>query len=258
MAEFWKGDSPRNEVRKDSCFYPACQGKCGPILNYMLQGLRVEMNPRIGVKSFKIERLYEDADIVVINKPSGLLSVPGKVNADSVYTQLKENQETIYMVHRLDQDTSGLMVVAKSQEAYSCLQRQFVEHKVKKRYVALLQNLISERIPQKGVIRLPLSSDYMNRPMQKVDIITGKPAVTQYEVIGNDGAGHTRILLYPQTGRTHQLRIHCAHKTGLDDPILGDSLYGTHNSRLFLHAEWLSFFHPKTLQYMSFERKANF
>ena len=260
MAEFWKGESPKKEIRKDSYFYPACQGKCGPILNYMLQGLKIEKNPRVNIKPLKIEIIYEDADIVVINKPSGLLSVPGKVNVDSVYSQLKEKKggKDIFMVHRLDQDTSGLMVVAMTQEAYLGLQRQFVEHKVKKKYVALLQNIIPERIPKKGIIQLPLSPDYMNRPMQKVDIANGKIAVTQYEVVGDDGAGHSRIWLYPKTGRTHQLRVHCSHKDGLDNPILGDPLYGFRNRRLFLHAELLSFLHPKTLQQMSFEWKARF
>ena len=252
VAEFWVGESPQGEVRRDGCFYGACKSKCEPILGFMLQGLDVEENAlEKGGEIDSLEVVYEDDAIIVVNKPSGILSVPGVVGGTSVQQWLREeylHSNELFVAHRLDMATSGLLVAAKSMEAYKELQRQFAGREVKKEYMAILDG-----IPQRneGVIELPLAADYENRPRQKVDYAAGKPAVTRYKVIGTVERGGRQcavVCFEPLTGRTHQLRVHAAHKEGLDCPIVGDALYGTAARRLMLHASRISFLHPLTGQ----------
>lgn len=251
IVEFWQGASPIGEIRHHDHYYPACRSKCLPILRYMLQGIDVQPNPLEEQTSMQLETIYEDDSIVVVNKPSGMLSVPGKSVRESVYTILRRRYPAAdgpMIVHRLDMATSGLMVVALSEWAYHALQRQFQQREVHKRYVATLERDISGEVPSQGVIRLPLRADIMDRPRQVVDEERGKEAETSYELLGVDGDGHTVVVLTPHTGRTHQLRVHCAHQKGLNCPILGDALYGRPADRLHLHARSLTFVHPKTKQ----------
>lgn len=251
IVEFWQGASPIGEIRHHDNYYPACRSKCLPILRYMLQGIDVQPNPLEEQTSMQLETIYEDDSIVVVNKPSGMLSVPGKSARESVYTILRRRYPAAdgpMIVHRLDMATSGLMVVALSEWAYHALQRQFQQREVHKRYVATLERDISGEVPSQGVIRLPLRADIMDRPRQVVDEEHGKVAETSYELLGVDGDGHTVVVLTPHTGRTHQLRVHCAHQKGLNCPILGDVLYGRPADRLHLHARSLTFVHPKTKQ----------
>ena len=238
MAEFWWGQSTKEELRQHGNYYPACRGKCKPILTWMLEGLNVDDNPEtLGFPHHDIETVYEDDAIVVINKPSGMLSVPGRVDDYSVETVMQQRYPGSFVAHRLDMGTSGLLIVAKDVEAYHSLQQQFIRHEVKKKYVALL-----ERPTQgAGMISLPLRPDPMNRPRQVVDMEHGKRAVTRYKMISD-----RLVALWPETGRTHQLRIHCAHPDGLGCPIKGDELYGTKADRLYLHAEQIDFTHPVT------------
>ena len=254
IAEFWMGASPMGEIRHEGCFYPACRSKCLPILQFMLQGLEVESNPLEEPCQMDLAIVYEDSHLVVVNKPSGMLSVPGKSNRESVYSILRARYpeaEGPMLVHRLDMATSGLMVAAKSEWAYHALQKQFERRLVKKKYVALLDGDISGTVPERGTIRLPIRPDINNRPHQIVDEKYGKEAVTDYQILGTDN-GHTRIALYPHTGRTHQLRVHCAHPSGLGTSIVGDALYGRPADRLYLHAERLTFTHPATGEEMTF------
>ena len=248
IAEFWVGESPTGEVRRDGCFYGACKSKCEPILEYMLQGLDVEENAlEKGGDISNINIIYEDDHIVVVDKPSGVLSVPGIMGGTSVQQWLRDEYlhcNELFVVHRLDMATSGLLVAAKSMEVYKLLQQQFSGREVEKQYTAIL-----EGVPQRseGVIELPLASDYDNRPRQKVDFVHGKPAVTRFKVIGTVVRGGVEcavVCFEPITGRTHQLRVHAAHKDGLDCPIVGDALYGTVGERLMLHASRISFVHP--------------
>ena len=251
IVEFWQGASPIGEIRHHDHYYPACRSKCLPILRYMLQGIDVQPNPLEEQTSMQLETIYEDDSIVVVNKPSGMLSVPGKSARESVYTILRRRYPAAdgpMIVHRLDMATSGLMVVALSEWAYHALQRQFQQREVHKRYVATLERDISGEVPSHGVIRLPLRADIMDRPRQVMDEEHGKVAETSYELLGVDGDGHTVVALTPHTGRTHQLRVHCAHQKGLNCPILGDALYGRPADRLHLHARSLTFVHPKTKQ----------
>lgn len=259
MAEFWMGASPRGEVRHDGQFYPACRGKCMPILSWMLQGLDVDPDPQLAATAItSLTRVYEDSDVVVVGKPSGLLTVPGRSDRPSVESLLRSEgvfYEGPIIVHRLDQDTSGLLVVARNEEAYHQLQQQFIRRQIKKRYVALLEGIVE---CQKGTISLPLRPNPLDRPRQVVDHEHGKTAVTDYEVIGIED-GRTRIALTPLTGRTHQLRLHCAHQEGLATPIVGDALYGIPSpTRLCLHAEQLSFAHPTTQQPLTFSLPPDF
>ena len=248
VAEFWVGESPSGEVRRDGCFYGACKSKCEPILGFMLQGLGVEENAlEKGGDISNISIVYEDDNIVVVDKPSGVLSVPGIMGGTSVQQWLRDeylHSNELFVVHRLDMATSGLLVAAKSMDAYKELQRQFAGREVKKQYTAILDGM-----PQKseGVIELPLAADYDNRPRQKVDYLNGKPAITRYKIIGaveRNGRQCAVVCFEPITGRTHQLRVHAAHKEGLDCPIVGDALYGTVGERLMLHASRISFVHP--------------
>lgn len=261
MAEFWWGASPTGEIRHHGQYYPACTGKCRPILQFMLQGLEVEPdNVAEDQGALQPTVVYEDTSIVVLSKPAGLLSVPGKHTTHSVRQFLAArypHAEGPLIVHRLDMDTSGLMVAALTLQAYHHLQRQFAAHTVQKQYVALLDGTLPEGTPCEGLIRLPLAPDFDDRPRQRVDFTHGKEAVTRYKVAALQ-AHTTRLLLWPQTGRTHQLRVHCAHTQGLGTPILGDPLYGRRFTRLFLHAEEISFHHPVTDRRMVFRENADF
>lgn len=254
MAMFWWGKSPKNEVRHHLAFYPACNNKCKPILLWMLQGVDVDSNPLDSEADderlvAEIKYLYEDDCICVISKPSGLLSVPGKSRRRSVMSEMRRRYPDTcspLIVHRLDMDTSGLMVIAKTMDAYHHLQRQFATHQIKKRYVAVLE-LPVHSIDKEGRIELPLRPDLDNRPRQVVDFEHGRQTVTLYKMVDD-----RRIWLYPQTGRTHQLRVHCAHRLGLGVPILGDNLYGTKKAqRLMLHAEEIAFTHPSSGRLMT-------
>jgi len=317
VAEFWWGESPKREIRHHFQFYPACNGKCKPILSWQLahplpslregdlatsevdknslpkQGGLGWASPRPigrgkGEGLFYVQTLYVDNQIAVVVKPEGLLSVPGNTGEISLYDIMRQRfpkATGLMMVHRLDQATSGVMVVAKTEFAYKQLQRQFENREVKKRYVAMVQKPKPTRpspcppfregaitygadknsLPKQGgqgwvsqgLISLPLAPDYLDRPRQVVDYEEGKPAVTEYEFIGQEGP-YYRVLLTPHTGRTHQLRVHCAHRDGLGMPIVGDDLYGFHSDRLYLHAEYLSFTHPLTGEKMEFEKAPDF
>ena len=277
MAEFWWGDSPKNEIRHHGYYYPSCKGKCEPILQHMLQGLEVDENPLLDNvhKDTRLEIVFEDEWLLVINKPAGMLSVPGKTeDMDSVYHRLKEKYPDAtgpMIVHRLDMATSGLLLVAKTKEAHRHLQAQFENRSIKKRYIALLDGVIAETeraatqttetpqkteiphtigVPEKtvapektGRISLPLCLNPLDRPRQMVSEEYGKEAVTEYQIIAKSEK-YTRIAFYPLTGRTHQLRVHAAHPKGLNCPILGDELYGKKADRLYLHAEYIEFRHP--------------
>lgn len=259
MAEFWQGPAPKSEIRRSGHFYPACQGKCKPLLAYMLQGLDVDPDPlsipRTSAPADWV--VYEDDCLLVVNKPAGLLSVPGRGNLPSVVSILKARHPGYdpMPVHRLDMATSGLLVVAKTKEACRHMQRQFENREVKKRYVAVVDGIVAGA--PTGTISLPLIRDELDRPRQKVDYASGKPSVTAYEVL-DTGAGKTRLALYPKTGRTHQLRMHCAHPGGLGCPITGDELYGRRADRLYLHAEAIELTHPLTGRPLRLESKPDF
>lgn len=263
MAEFWQGRSPRGEVRHDGHFYPSCNSKCKPILLHMMQGLDVEPNPLTEICPPEPRILWEDDDLVVIDKPCGMLSVDGKSGVRSVEEWARERygaSDSPMIVHRLDQSTSGILVVAKNKSAHYALQEQFIRRTVEKRYVALLEGEVAER---RGVIDLPMRLDYDNRPRQMV-APDGKRAITEYEVLGIE-AGNTRILFRPITGRTHQLRLHAAHADGLNAPIVGDDIYGRalhadcHDGhRLCLHACSLAFNHPISGERIAIECEADF
>ena len=296
IAEFWWGESPKREIRHHFQFYPACNGKCKPILSWQLGhplpsrregGSPPQPSRREGAGVY-VQTLFVDDQIAVVVKPEGLLSVPGNTGEISLYDIMRQrfpNATGPMMVHRLDQATSGIIVVAKTEFAYKQLQRQFEQREVKKRYVAMVQptlnpsrregentseadknslnregrggSLPPPRGSQRGVISLPLAPDYLDRPRQVVDYEEGKPAVTDYEFIDQEGP-YYRVLLTPHTGRTHQLRVHCAHQDGLGMPIVGDDLYGFHSDRLYLHAKYLSFTHPLTGEKMEFEKAPDF
>ena len=294
IAEFWQGQSPRMEIRHHGQYYPACRGKCKPILEWMLQmneELRMKneecatasINEESGTEAHSSRLILHSSfpTFLVIDKPSGLLSVPGLTGEPSVESLLRRQYKEVYMVHRLDQDTSGLMVVALTKEAYHHLQRQFIARTIYKKYIALIaspypsQEAKQEFSPSGrpgGVIRLPLRPDPLDRPRQMVDFEHGKEAITDYEVLDISqmppvfrqvpllpGYRYALVALTPHTGRTHQLRMHCAHPLGLGCPIVGDRLYGTaplvsdmSRQRLCLHAAELSFLHPETGERVTF------
>jgi tRNA pseudouridine32 synthase/23S rRNA pseudouridine746 synthase len=273
LAEFWWGPPPTAcdsaPIRRHGNFYPCCRGKCQPILTHMLQGLSVQQNPLEEATArmngsddddddalAKLEIVYEDQYVVVINKPAEVLSVPGRTVQQSVLTEMKRRYPDAtgpLLCHRLDLSTSGLLVVAKTKEAHKDISNQFIERTIKKRYECLLEGTLSDDIPQNGRIDLPLSPDYIHRPMQMVDFQNGKPATTYYEILGVEEAStpstaetpkRTRAYLYPVTGRTHQLRVHTAHPKGLNLPMVGDDIYGRRDERLCLHAGYLEMRHP--------------
>ncbi len=265
MAMFWWGESPKEEIRHHLQFYPACNGKCKPILHWMLPASTFEPEA-INLSIYdKVETLYEDREIAVIHKPEGLLSVPGKDAAQpSVYALMRRKYPEAtgpLIVHRLDMATSGLMIIAKTEFAYHRLQKEFLNHRVQKKYIAIIseKEISGKEIPEKGIISLPLLPDYLNRPRQIVNHEQGKEAITEYEILERIDGSHLRIALYPKTGRTHQLRVHCAHQEGLNAPILGDPLYGNEKAaRLHLHAEEITFEHPLTGKKITIKRKADF
>jgi tRNA pseudouridine32 synthase/23S rRNA pseudouridine746 synthase len=253
MGEFWWGISPNSAIRKHKNFYPACQGRCKPILNHMLDGIAMDENLLIQEisKDKTLATIYEDDVMLVIHKPAEFLSVPGKEITDAVYTRIKEkypNATGPLIVHRLDMSTSGILLLTKTKEANKHLQNQFIKRTIQKRYVALLDGDLTE---DKGKITLPLRVDLDDRPKQLVCFEHGKNAETRWEVIQREN-GKTRVYFYPITGRTHQLRVHAAHKNGLNAPIIGDDLYGKKQDRLHLHAEFIAFIHPTTNEKMSF------
>ena len=317
MAMFWWGESPKEEIRHHLHFYPACNGKCKPILHWMLPADVFEQTSADAYIYNKVEILYEDQELAVIHKPEGMLSVPGKdAQQPSIYSWARKQFPEAtgpLIVHRLDMATSGLMVIAKTEFAYHRLQEQFTNHQVQKRYVAIIcckDKEIAQRIKNaakkasqeasngntkettedtsrnRGLISIPLMPDYLDRPRQIVNHEQGREAITKYEVLGNEEHGSEerrvkseesnstanheaqssnlkvqciRLALYPKTGRTHQLRVHCAHREGLDAPILGDPLYGNVKAdRLYLHAEAITFKHPLTGKEIHIERKADF
>lgn len=319
MAEFWWGDSPKNEIRHHGYYYPSCKGKCEPILQHMLQGLEVDENPLLNLvhEEEELEIVFEDEWLLVINKPARMLSVPGKAeDRDSVYHRLKKKYPEAtgpMIVHRLDMATSGLLLVAKTKEVHQDLQAQFANRSIKKRYVAVLDGAIikteketkpiaekailiaketvstkktakAERTGNTGRIELPLCLNPLDRPRQMVSSEHGKEAITEYQIISeseritsesentfnesnridesersiNESRKYTRIVFYPLTGRTHQLRVHAAHPEGLGCPILGDELYGKKADRLYLHAEYIEFRHPIYGNILCIQKEADF
>lgn len=271
MAMFWWGESPKEEIRHHLHFYPACNGKCKPILQWMLPASTFEP-AAVDLSLYnKVETLYEDREIAVIHKPEGLLSVPGKDAAQpSVYALMRRKYPEAtgpLIVHRLDMATSGLMIIAKTEFAYHRLQKEFLNHRVQKKYVAIVcgkdkescNRILKEAEGGRGYISLPLIADFLDRPRQMVNREQGKEAITEYEVLERIDDTHLRLALYPKTGRTHQLRVHCAHQEGLNAPIIGDPLYGNEPAtRLHLHAEEITFEHPMTGKKMTVTRKADF
>lgn len=279
MAEFWWGQAPNSEIRQHKNFYGACSGKCQPILVHMLDGMAIDDNPLLvnPAEGKALEILYQDDDIVVVNKPSEFLSVPGKNIEDSVYLRIKQQfpkATGTYIVHRLDMSTSGVMVLALTKRAQKNIQQQFVNRTIKKRYVAILEGKVESDLGKildehRGEVNLPLRGDLEDRPRQLVCFKQGKNAKTQWEVIEVID-GRAKLYLYPETGRTHQLRVHCAHPQGLNMPILGDDLYGRSHyfrankmadkkaKRLYLHAEKLTLNHPITKEEMTFQIDADF
>lgn len=260
MAEFWWGQSPNSEVRQHKQFYPSCKSKCEPILmGHMLQDLEMEENPFImnHAEGKDIEIVYEDEVMLVINKPTEFLSVPGKTISDSVYARIAAKYPDAtgpLIVHRLDMSTSGIMLIAKNEETAVQLQSQFIKRTIKKRYVALLDGLLERKY---GYIDLPLRVDLDDRPRQLVCYEHGKPAQTKWKTLEIKD-GKTKVYFYPITGRTHQLRVHASHNLGLQTPIVGDDLYGSKADRLHLHAEYIQFEHPVTKEIMEISVEAEF
>ena len=304
MAEFWWGESPASEIRHHLHYYPACRSKCLPILTHMLKGLDVAPNPLAQKRHTAEPRvLYADEYIMVVDKPAGMLSVPGKAESvrsefsDSANISVEEyfannsklkiqNSKFLKAAHRLDMNTSGLLVLARTEEAYVELQRQFASRETVKRYEAVLSGVPTQNSKLKTqnssaqpsgcleAISLPLIADINDRPRQRVDMEHGKPALTLYNIVevravdANTAVayttkkvdkGRTLVHLYPKTGRTHQLRVHCAHPLGLACPILGDPLYGIERAdRMYLHAAELTFRHPVTGETMHFLSPSGF
>ncbi|QSQ23489.1 RluA family pseudouridine synthase [Pyxidicoccus parkwayensis] len=262
LAEFWWGAPPPSGGRVSGAFYAACRDKCGPLLPFMLEGLSVAP-PRAfappAPTSEGLSILFEDEWLVVVDKPHDLLSVPGREASltDSVLTRLRARYPHAtgpLLVHRLDLDTSGLLVAALDARTHATLQRQFLHREVHKRYVAWVQGLVKG---ERGTIDFPMRVDLDDRPRQIHDPVHGKRAVTEWQVLERRGE-RTRVAFFPHTGRTHQLRVHAAHPLGLGAPIVGDRLYGHPGERLFLHAEALTFLHPGTGERVSFELPAPF
>ncbi len=245
VGEFWHGAPPKGELRRDGEFYGACRGRCYPILNFVLQGIELMASTATAPLSEGLRVLYDDEHLVVVDKPAGMLSVAGRSVGCSVESEVRRLYPAAsgaMMVHRLDQDTSGVMVVAKSGVVHKALQEQFARRTMRKRYVAIVDGVVES---PEGEIRLPLSPNFADRPRQMVDYVSGKSAHTTFELLSVDrGEGRSRLALWPHTGRTHQLRVHLAHIDGLSAPIVGDRLYGRVGDRLLLHSESLEFDHP--------------
>ncbi|QYX65741.1 RNA pseudouridine synthase [Shewanella putrefaciens] len=266
IAEFWWGAPPKSEIRQHKQFYPACLRKCQPILGHMLEGLAIDDNPLLTnpAEGKTLSILYQDEAMAIVNKPAEFLSVPGKEIEDSVYSRIRQtfpHATGPLIVHRLDMSTSGLMVIALTKDAHKQLQKQFIQRTVTKRYVALLAGIptVMANTQATGNISLPLRGDLDDRPRQLVCHEFGKAAETHWELSQLDEmARTTRVYLYPKTGRTHQLRVHCAHSEGLNTPIVGDDLYGTRANRLHLHADLLMLLHPVTRKQMRFQVDPDF
>ncbi|MBH0059681.1 RNA pseudouridine synthase [Pseudoalteromonas sp. NZS71] len=259
MAEFWWGAAPKSAIRQHKNYYPSCYSKCQPILGHMLKGLDVEDNPLLinPAQGKDLSIVYKDDDLLVVNKPAEFLSVPGVNIEDSVYMRIKTQFPEAsgpLIVHRLDMSTSGLLMIALNKRVHKALQKQFIERTIDKRYVALVSGNVAE---DSGVIDLPLVLDFDDKPRQMVCYKHGKPSLTTWQVLERNN-DITRLQLYPKTGRTHQLRVHCAHSLGLNMPIIGDTHYGQKADRLHLHAEYLAFTHPITLKRLEFEVAADF
>ena len=262
LAEFWIGATPKNELRREGQFYAPCSGRCVPILRFMMQGLDLERTVKENDAEAlcrQVEIIYEDESLVVVNKPAGLLSVPGKTEEFSLSAYLKALNSYHYLMpaHRLDQDTSGLIVLAKTEEVYKTLQAYFQRRDILKRYEALIKGQGAEGalLTEEGEIRLPLLPNPYDRPRQMVSLDHGKPAITRYKIRERRADGSFFVDFYPQTGRTHQLRVHAAHPDGLNAPIIGDRLYGNgseESNRLMLHAAEIRFVHPVTKKEMHF------
>jgi tRNA pseudouridine32 synthase/23S rRNA pseudouridine746 synthase len=259
MAEFWWGQSPKSEIRRHKYYYPSCSGKCQPILSHMLDGIEMDENPLLTnpAEGKQLEIVYQDDAIAVVNKPAEFLSVPGKNIEDSVYSRMKvmfPDATGSLIVHRLDMSTSGLMVLALNHRAHKQLQKQFISRSIEKRYVALIDGRPESA---EGMIELPLRGDPDDRPRQLVCLQHGKPAETRWELCEYRET-QSKVYLYPKTGRTHQLRVHCAHVDGLNLPIVGDDLYGKKSHRLYLHADSLTIRHPISHEVMRFQVDPNF
>jgi len=259
MAEFWWGASPKSAIRQHKNFYAACKGKCQPILGHMLAGMELDEDPLLinPAEGKTLDTVYQDEVMLVINKPAEFLSVPGKNIQDSVYQRIKQAYPDAtgpLIVHRLDMSTSGLMVIALNKEAHKNLQKQFIMRTVQKRYIALLEGDLKG---DSGTIDLPIRVDLDDRPRQLVCYEHGKAAKTNWQVIERKD-NRTKVYFQPITGRTHQLRVHSAHITGLNTPIVGDDLYGKKAQRLHLHAETLQITHPMTKKLMKFQINADF
>ena len=258
LGEFWWGNAPDKEIRQHAYFYPSCASRCRPILGHMLQGLEVEENPLLTYGQDKpMPVVYEDEDLVVVNKPAGLLSVPGVEIEDSALTRIKNrypNATGAILLHRLDMSTSGLLMFTLNPKANKRMQRQFIKRQVQKTYIADISGLVAE---EQGVIRIPLAPDYYDLPRQMVCHKTGKASETHWSVLQRFKSS-TRLALKPITGRTHQLRVHCAHPEGLGLSIIGDELYGIIGQRLHLHAHQLEFTHPTTKEIIRIEAPIDF
>ncbi|HEU0030649.1 MAG TPA: RluA family pseudouridine synthase [Kofleriaceae bacterium] len=255
LAEIWWGASPATGGRHHGRCYPACRGKCGPVLGFMLQGLAVERAPVFATAhDTELRVVHEDPWLVVVDKPAGMLSVPGRdaALADSVQSRLRARDGDVRLVHRLDLDTSGLLVAAKDAASHAVLQAQFARREVGKRYVAWVDGAVTG---DHGTIELALRVDLDDRPRQIHDPVHGKPAITEWRVLARTPT-RTKLALCPRTGRTHQLRVHTA--LGLGAPIVGDRLYGHAAERLLLHAEALTFTHPHTGERVELESPAPF
>ena len=262
MAEFWVGAPSKTEIRQEGVFYAPCSGKCVPILRHMLEGLEIE-DWRLEIEDWKTpEIIYEDEWLMVVNKPTGMLSVPGKDDELSVEGILHAKA-----VHRLDQDTSGLLVLAKTAEVYKELQSYFQRRDILKRYEAVcVMNEGVKELKSEGEISLPLLPNPYDRPRQMVEMGHGKVAITKYKIRERRSDGTILVDFYPLTGRTHQLRVHAAHPDGLNAPIVGDRLYGISVSRhgadgenrLMLHAAEIKFVHPVTKEEMHFSLPSDF
>ena len=269
IGEFWYGASPAREIRRSGAFYPACTGKCGPLLAFMMQGLEVAPNPLESDDHWSITDpivRYEDRCLVIVEKPAGMLAVPGRPIPGVPPRRSLQDWLTDYCgceirsCHRLDMDTSGLMVFAKTAAVQAQLQQQFEQRRVTKAYLAKVD--AGDRpvhAGETGKILLPLAPDWYDRPRQCVDPVHGKSAVTAYKVLQTLDSGEALLQLIPYTGRTHQLRVHCAHPDGLGRPIAGDRLYGgSAADRLMLHAAHLAFRHPDDGRRMHFDAKVRF
>ena len=270
MGEFWYGKASLTAVRTHGHFYPSCTSKCGPLLEFMLDGLHVDSGKPTGTYRENVDLhsdrpviIFEDEHIALVSKPSGMPSVPGLNGIESLEEWLDRQLGTKHTaVHRLDMDTSGLILFARTEEAARNLRNQFEEHSIEKKYLARLspsdQNGDFTRANDlqagsTGTISLPLSADYDERPRQKVDHKQGKEALTRYEIINNN-----EVIFSPITGRTHQLRVHASHFDGLARPLVGDLLYGgTESHRLHLHALAITFTHPHSHERLIFESYIN-